>query len=139
MKNNKLVRGILTTASTAIATAVVTPMIDTCIKTVSDKMTYTVDLTNAEMYMSSGIKKYFKNIPDRLLIETSSAYKDGFNMEFIKNISAWDISTANYIETIFWKGIPITAPTAAWTPWRSPITGAWRRAMTMTTAGPMRT
>lgn len=108
MKKNRIMRGILTTTSTAIATAVVSPIIDTCVKTISDKMTYTIDLTNAEMYMSSGIKKYFKNIPDRLLIETSSAYKDGFNMEFIKNISAWDISTANYIETIFWKGIPIT-------------------------------
>jgi SpoVK/Ycf46/Vps4 family AAA+-type ATPase len=90
-------------------TGALNPVIKSVTDTISSHMMYTVDISSAEFYMSEGIKKYFKDIPDKLFIEIGSDVNDdGITYNYKKNIGAWERSCENCTNTIFWNNIPIT-------------------------------
>ena len=89
-------------------TGALNPVIKSVGNSISSHMMYTVDISSAEFYMSEGIKKYFKDIPDKLFIEVGSDVDDGISYNYKKNIGAWERSCYNTTSTIFWHNIPIT-------------------------------
>lgn len=89
-------------------TGALNPVIKSVGNSISSHMMYTVDISSAEFYMSEGIKKYFKDIPDKLFIEVGSDVDDGISYNYKKNIGAWERSCYNTASTIFWHNIPIT-------------------------------
>lgn len=89
-------------------TGALNPVIKSVTDAISSHMLYTVDISSAEFYMSEGIKKYFKDIPDKLFIEIGSDVDDGISFDYKKNIGAWERSCENCSSTIIWNNIPIT-------------------------------
>ena len=101
---NSLMVGLAMSALTGALNPVVKSVTDA----ISSRMMYTVDISSSEFYMSEGIKKYFKDIPDKLFIEVGSDVDDGIGFKYNKNTAAWDRTCENCTSTIFWRNIPIT-------------------------------
>lgn len=89
-------------------TGALNPVIKSVTNAISSHMMYTVDISSSELFMSEGIKKYFKDIPDKLFIDIGSDVDDGIKFSYKKNIGPWERSCENCSSTIFWHSIPIT-------------------------------
>ena len=76
--------------------------------TISNSMFHIVDITESEHNLSEGIKKYFKNIPDKVFVEYGSDLKNDISISYRKNIAAWDEASSTCSSTIIWNGYPIT-------------------------------
>lgn len=101
---NTLLGGLVLSAMTGV----LNPVVKSISNTISSHLTYTVDISSSEFHISEGIKKYFKDIPDKLFIEVGSDVDDGIEFKYKKNIGVWDRSCENCSSTIFWNNIPIT-------------------------------
>lgn len=101
---NTLLGGLALSAMTGV----LNPVVKSISNTISSHLTYTVDISSSEFHISEGIKKYFKDIPDKLFIEVGSDVDDGIEFKYKKNIGVWDRSCENCSSTIFWNNIPIT-------------------------------
>ncbi len=103
---NTLLGGLALSAMTGV----LNPVVKGISNTISSHLTYTVDISSSEFQMSEGIKKYFKDIPDKLFIEVGSDIDedDGITFTYNKNIGPWERSASNCSSTIIWKGVPIT-------------------------------
>lgn len=101
---NSLMMGLAVSA----LTGALNPVIKNVTDVISSRMMYTVDISSSEFYMSEGIKKYFKDIPDKLFIEVGSDVDNGIEFIYNKNTAAWDRTSENNTSTIFWHNIPIT-------------------------------
>lgn len=89
-------------------TGTLNPIIKSMTNAISSHIMYTVDISSSELFMSEGIKKYFKDIPDKLFIDIGSDVDDGIRFSYKKNIGPWERSCENCSSTIFWHSIPIT-------------------------------
>ena len=101
---NSVIMGLTISA----LTGVLNPVIKSVCDAISSHMMYTVDISSSEFYMSEGIKKYFKDIPDKLFIDVGSDVNDGIEFNYRKNIGPWERSCENCSSTIIWHNIPIT-------------------------------
>jgi hypothetical protein len=101
---NSLIMGFAMSA----LTGALNPVIKNVTDAMSSHMMYTVDISSSEFNMSEGIKKYFKDIPDKLFIDVGSDVDDGIGFTYKKNIGPWERSCENCSNTIIWHNIPIT-------------------------------
>lgn len=123
---NAFIGGLLVTA----ASGLLNPVVNKITNAITEKTTFSVDITDTEWNLTEGLKQYFKNIPDKLFVEFSSEYATGVSISYQKNLGTYSRSATNCNDTIFYKGYPITFRCSV--PEKTPDGNAVNR-MTLTT------
>ena len=85
---NNFTKGIITAA----IIPVVTPIVRSMFREISEKMIYTVNLKDINWIFLDKIGKYFKDLPDNPRIEIGSYLENGFEITYGKTINVWDSS-----------------------------------------------
>ena len=100
---NNFTKGIITAA----IIPVVTPIVRSMFREISEKMIYTVNLKDINWIFLDKIGKYFKDLPDNPRIEIGSYLENGFEITYGKTINVWDSSICDCTSYCMWNGTPI--------------------------------
>lgn len=88
----------------SIISGALNPIASSIGKTIREKTTHSIEVSDFAYMIEAGLGKYFKSLPDIFYMDNSN------NPSFKKNISLYTRTTkcGNMSSTIFYKGFPIT-------------------------------
>lgn len=100
--------GAIIGAIAAVASSVARPLVNKATDAISEKLTYSIDISSAEFNLAEGLRRHFKNIPDKCFIDIGSEFENGIKIKYKKNTAAWDRTSSNVSTTTIFRGWPIT-------------------------------